>query len=363
MLNQQDHLSNINTILNNLIDDSSYCVNDEIEYQFKYMNSETFNNDFNVIYDRLNRLYEKTRYLYSLSDAVEYYLKDYIGTTSDEITILLNQIESQRDTLKRNTDVIFAVSFKNEYNTDLVDRDGSAIESRAFLSNSILTLPSISVSDISNIMDSTQITQYNSYKSYNYSKINNLASNGVYRTLYCSSAPLSVKEKVSIVFNEPVRMNSFDLKLSNCLYKNLVYIFDNDSKVSIDNITTISTTRLIKGIEFDIVCSSGSTNNYTVEESVNSESYLNLKKQELFGSWKNTMSSKIGAFKEYSNQIESYDEIQKRYGNTGFYYDDQSIDNQISKDGGMFSITDAYTYGNPYPRIETGNAYNKKGVL
>lgn len=361
MLNQSEHLNNINIILNNLISDTGYCVTDKIEYQFKYMKSETYNNDFDVIYDRLNRLYEKTRYLSDLSDSIEYYLKDYVGATQTEIASLLDTILFQRDTLKRNSDVVFVVNFKNEYNTDLIDRDGSAIDSKAFYTNNTLTLPIVSISDFQDIMDSVQINEFSAYKSYNYSKVNNLANNGVYRTLYCSSSPLDVKELVSISFNEPIRMNSFDLKLSNCEFDNMVYIFDNDSKVSIDNITNISSTRLIKGIEFDIVCSSGSTNTYTVEESTDTESYLNLRKQELYGTWENSAEHKINVLKEYSNQIESYDNLQTRYGQSGFYISDQSIDNQITVDGSMFSISDALKFGNPYPQIEVGNAYGKKG--
>lgn len=357
---QTDNLDSVVLLLNNLISDTGYSVTNDIEYQLKYMNSETFNDDFDVIYNRLNRLYEKTRYLFELSNAIDYTLKDYISSVTEEIDLILSSIETQRDTLKRNTDIIFPVSFKNKYNTDSLDRDGSVITDKAFLTNGVLTLPFSSVLDIDNVTKLMQVNDYNSFKSYNYSKYNKLAEGGAYRTLYCSSSPLTVKEKVSIVFDTPIKMNALDLKLSNCNFENLVYIFDNDSKVSIDNITSISTTRLITGIEFDIVCSSGTTNTYTVEETTDTESYLNLKKSELYGDWANKLSTSLPEIKEYIKAIDTFDNVRKKYGVPAFFCDDQSLENQATKDGGMFSAVDANTYGNPYPQIETGFAYGTK---
>ena len=162
-----NRIDNIESLLDNLISDASYSLNSDITYQLKYMESQKYNDDFDKIYERLNRLYEKTRLLYELSDNIEYYLKDNIDEINSKINDIIRSIEAQRDTLKHSSDTVINVSFNNQYSTDFIDRDGTAIDNKAYIKDSVLTLPPITSNDIIIKEDNISVNTYDQYKIYN----------------------------------------------------------------------------------------------------------------------------------------------------------------------------------------------------
>ena len=232
-----NRIDNIESLLDNLISDASYSLNSDITYQLKYMESQKYNDDFDKIYERLNRLYEKTRLLYELSDNIEYYLKDNIDEINSKINDIIRSIEAQRDTLKHSSDTVINVSFNNQYSTDFIDRDGTAIDNKAYIKDSVLTLPPITSNDIIIKEDNISVNSYNQYKIYNLAQYNSLNTNGTYRTIYVSTSPIDVKEKVTITFSEPIKMNQLSLKLSNCDFNNLYYITE-DARILIKDISS-----------------------------------------------------------------------------------------------------------------------------
>lgn len=380
-----NRIDNIESLLDNLISDASYSLNSDITYQLKYMESQKYNDDFDKIYERLNRLYEKTRLLYELSDNIEYYLKDNIDEINLKINDIIRSIEAQRDTLKHSSDTVINVSFNNQYSTDFIDRDGTAIDNKAYIKDSVLTLPPITSNDIIIKEDNISVNSYNQYKIYNLAQYNSLNTNGTYRTIYVSTSPIDVKEKVTITFSEPIKMNQLSLKLSNCDFNNLYYITE-DARILIKDISSTLSTKYIKGIEFDIYCLTPKIETFTVPTTTNTDAYLHINKPDDYA---NLFFSAATEFTQHKNE---YDIMSNKYytvnqtgssgisnnnsmgtakivlnendfkSDTGYWNDDQSLERHSNDPESYEQKNGAYIYGNQYPTIETATIYGKKNL-
>ena len=380
-----NRIDNIESLLDNLISDASYSLNIDITYQLKYMESQKYNDDFDKIYERLNRLYEKTRLLYELSDNIEYYLKDNIDEINSKINDIIRSIEAQKDTLKHSSDTVINVSFNNQYSTDFIDRDGTAIDNKAYIKDSVLTLPPITSNDIIIKEDNISVNSYNQYKIYNLAQYNSLNTNGIYRTIYVSTSPIDVKEKVTITFSEPIKMNQLSLKLSNCDFNNLYYITE-DARILIKDISSTLSTKYIKGIEFDIYCLTPKIETFTVPTTTNTDAYLHINKPDDYA---NLFYSAATEFTQHKNE---YDIMSNKYytvnqtgssgisnnnsvgtakivlnendfkSDTGYWNDDQSLERHSNDPESYEQKNGAYIYGNQYPTIETATIYGKKNL-
>lgn len=380
-----NRIDNIESLLDNLISDASYSLNSDITYQLKYMESQKYNDDFDKIYERLNRLYEKTRLLYELSDNIEYYLKDNIDEINSKINDIIRSIEAQRDTLKHSSDTVINVSFNNQYSTDFIDRDGTAIDNKAYIKDSVLTLPPITSNDIIIKEDNISVNTYDQYKIYNLAQYNSLNTNGTYRTIYVSTSPINVKEKVTITFSEPIKMNQLSLKLSNCDFNNLYYITE-DARILIKDISSTLSTKYIKGIEFDIYCLTPKIETFTVSTTTNTDAYLHINKPDDYA---NLFFSAVTEFTQHKNE---YDIMSNKYytvnqtgssgisnnnsvgtanivlnendfkSDTGYWNDDQSLERHSNDPESYEQKNGAYIYGNQYPTIETATIYGKKNL-
>lgn len=380
-----NRIDNIESLLDNLISDASYSLNSDITYQLKYMESQKYNNDFDKIYERLNRLYEKTRLLYELSDNIEYYLKDNIDEINSKINDIIRSIEAQRDTLKHSSDTVINVSFNNQYSTDFIDRDGTAIDNKAYIKDSVLTLPPITSNDIIIKEDNISVNTYDQYKIYNLAQYNSLNTNGTYRTIYVSTSPINVKEKVTITFSEPIKMNQLSLKLSNCDFNNLYYITE-DARILIKDISSTLSTKYIKGIEFDIYCLTPKIETFTVPTTTNTDAYLHINKPDDYA---NLFFSAVTEFIQHKNE---YDIMSNKYytvnqtdssgisnnnsvgtakivlnendfkSDTGYWNDDQSLERHSNDPESYEQKNGTYIYGNQYPTIETATIYGKKNL-
>lgn len=380
-----NRIDNIESLLDNLISDASYSLNSDITYQLKYMESQKYNDDFDKIYERLNRLYEKTRLLYELSDNIEYYLKDNIDEINSKINDIIRSIEAQRDTLKHSSDTVINVSFNNQYSTDFIDRDGTAIDNKAYIKDSVLTLPPITSNDIIIKEDNISVNTYDQYKIYNLAQYNSLNTNGTYRTIYVSTSPINVKEKVTITFSEPIKMNQLSLKLSNCDFNNLYYITE-DARILIKDISSTLSTKYIKGIEFDIYCLTPKIETFTVPTTTNTDAYLYINKPDDYA---NLFFSAVTEFTQHKNE---YDIMSNKYytvnqtgssgisnnnsvgtanivlnendfkSDTGYWNDDQSLERHSNDPESYEQKNGAYIYGNQYPTIETATIYGKKNL-
>ena len=380
-----NRIDNIESLLDNLISDASYSLNSDITYQLKYMESQKYNNDFDKIYERLNRLYEKTRLLYELSDNIEYYLKDNIDEINSKINDIIRSIEAQRDTLKHSSDTVINVSFNNQYSTDFIDREGTAIDNKAYIKDSVLTLPPITSNDIIIKEDNISVNTYDQYKIYNLAQYNSLNTNGTYRTIYVSTSPINVKEKVTITFSEPIKMNQLSLKLSNCDFNNLYYITE-DARILIKDISSTLSTKYIKGIEFDIYCLTPKIETFTVPITTNTDAYLHINKPDDYA---NLFFSAVTEFTQHKNE---YDIMSNKYytvnqtgssgisnnnsvgtakivlnendfkSDTGYWNDDQSLERHSNDPESYEQKNGAYIYGNQYPTIETATIYGKKNL-
>lgn len=380
-----NRIDNIESLLDNLISDASYSLNSDITYQLKYMESQKYNDDFDKIYERLNRLYEKTRLLYELSDNIEYYLKDNVDEINSKINDIIRSIEAQRDTLKHSSDTVINVSFNNQYSTDFIDRDGTAIDNKAYIKDSVLTLPPITSNDIIIKEDNISVNTYDQYKIYNLAQYNSLNTNGTYRTIYVSTSPIDVKEKVTITFSEPIKMNQLSLKLSNCDFNNLYYITE-DARILIKDISSTLSTKYIKGIEFDIYCLTPKIETFTVPTTTNTDAYLHINKP---NDYANLFFSAATEFTQHKNE---YDIMSNKYyianqtnssgvsnnnsvgtakivlnendfkSDTGYWNDDQSLERHSNDPESYEQKNGAYIYGNQYPTIETATIYGKKNL-
>lgn len=350
-MTQQNRIDNIYSIINNITSDAGYNINDDIKYQMKYMDSNTYNNDIDAIYNAINRLYEKTRLLYDLSENVESYIFEYINGTLSDFESIIKRIEIQRDSLKYNTDIIYNVDFENDYDSEYTDRDNSIIDKKAYIRGGTLTLNPIVTINISLTDNDIHISQYD--KSCLYNSINQLSANGIYRAYYATTSPTTIKEKVTITFDHPVRMNDFDLKLSNCTYDNLTYITDDSNKIAINQVSTILPTKQISSIEFDIICDSPNIDTFTLESTESPDYYYELKKKDFYSQ-----------VQQYKNDISTYDELVYKYTgiDSGFYNDDQSLIKHANDPDQYQDKSGIYKFGNPYPKIETANIYGTKEI-
>jgi len=379
-----NRIDNIESLLDNLVSDASYSLNSDITYQLKYMESQKYNDDFDKIYERLNRLYEKTRLLYELSDNIEYYLKENINEINSKINEIIRSIEAQRDTLKHSSDTVINVNFNNQYNTDFIDRDGTAIDNKAYIKDSVLTLPPITSNEIKINEDNISVNTYDQYKIYNLAQYNSLNINGTYRTIYVSTSPIDIKEKVTITFSEPIKMNQLSLKLSNSDFDNLYYITE-DARILVKDISSTLATKYIKGIEFDIYCLIPKIEIFTVPTTTNTDSYLHINKPDDYA---NLFFSAVNEFTQNKNE---YDIMANKYytdnnttstyssynlsgtskivlnendfrSDTGYWNDDQSLERHSNDPESYEQKNGAYIYGNQYPTIETATIYGKKSL-
>ena len=184
----------------------------KLELQDDVLDSRAQNITFENIEKELNTLYEKTRVLEDVVAYAKDFLEQQIHIYREKVQNKLRVIEDSRDSLKDSNFITYVVPFVTDRSVVTKDRDGSTIH----------------VSDISNgkiimsgqELDSAGISKASKtqeLKAYN-DNLKDIPSGKPYRSFYLVDGPATngVKEEITVMFNEPTRVNFIKINPSNC---------------------------------------------------------------------------------------------------------------------------------------------------
>lgn len=244
-----DFDSNMNYLLNKNLENQ---IKNEIALQDKFLNSDDFNTSFKYIEQSLNFLYEKNRTLQDIIEYTNMFLKNEINNTITECKTLMASIEEDRDLIKNNSYVKYAVPF-NASLANSVDRDNGAM-SDTELFNTYLTL---STSEINNYVYDTIEAKRISGNNNISNTLEETLTTKSYRTFYMFSEPQKAKvvEKLSFKFNSLCKINKINLNTANCTITNVILTLEDDSTEKISNANFgLIKTKYIKAIDVELTC-------------------------------------------------------------------------------------------------------------
>lgn len=367
---------NISDILDKLREHMTKSLAEDLKYQTKYLGSDCYNNNLEYIYDHINLLYEKTRYLYDLYDYTEMYIRNITNDYYEELDNILKSIQNERDTLKNSTYTVYQVDFKKQYNNNIIDRDNATVLSPSRLSNGKIIMSSKRSVKIL----IKNITVERSYQDYKISDPNNLLHNKSYAAYYFlnDKAENGITEKFIISFDQPYDINYIDLASINCNILTITYVLENGSRevlTDVDlesNINNITQNRKVTSIEITIksdICKIltfkvAKSRLYNFMSSINDVIYdymtgnnINISIDELAGL--NTIKAQYEEYlRRFNEWLIEREKIAQQNRQNG--YDDTYLSTPESLTGVLGEIISGYpinimssVYGNPYPASET----------
>ena len=235
-----------------------------IYLQSNILNSDHINNSFREIENTLNTLYEKTRYL---EDSIAYtkeFLETRINGFNIQIDSILHEIEDISDSSKNLSYISYNVPFVENTETK-IDRDGLSEIKPLIVKDKNLTLD-YNINELKPFSSCTKVSDTVAYHN-NLNKI----KDEPYRTIYLEErlAPDGCTESLIVCFNEPVAMNTLDVKLVNCKLTNLRYGLINgvEEFVGDYSLDLPIVDRICTYIKFDLVCTNYDLITYEIDKS------------------------------------------------------------------------------------------------
>lgn len=242
-----------------------------IYLQPEILKSDYINESFKQVENTLNTLYEKTRYLEDSIAYTKQFLETRISYFNNEINAVLHEIENVADSAKNLSYISYNVPFI-ECKKSIYDRDGiTSIQPLVIRDNNLtldyLTNETNQFSHLSRICDSIpykdNMAIVNQFKNF---------EEEAYRTIYLEekAIPDGMVESIYMDFKEPIIVNTLNIKLSNCIIKNLKFGLINSTEEFIGDYTMDMSinTRVCKYIKFDLVCTNYDLNVYTIDKSL-----------------------------------------------------------------------------------------------
>ena len=195
-----------------------------IYLQPEILKSDYINESFKQVENTLNTLYEKTRYLEDSIAYTKQFLETRISYFNNEINAVLHEIENVADSAKNLSYISYNVPFI-ECKKSIYDRDGiTSIQPLVIRDNNLtldyLTNETQQFSHLSRICDSIpykdNMTIVNQFKNF---------EEEAYRTIYLEekAIPNGMVESIRMDFKNPITVNTLNIKLSNCIIKNLKF--------------------------------------------------------------------------------------------------------------------------------------------
>lgn len=243
MIQNAQQLSDVISDLKNPID---YNIGSFTE---KVSKDDT-DNLFTNIEDRLNKLYEKIRYLQDLHDFVLYYVQDTFKKKNDGFNKLLNDFEDCTTYYEDVTSITHNLPF-NSNATVIKDRDGSIVTQACSVNGLIVN--KYEIAEEANISAVDVISNEYYYRNYP------LPLNR-YKSFYVIEDPINggITETLNIVFNNHFAANSMMFDLSNCAISSISLIRNDNELINVDKTNMITfNTENIKGLKLTLNC-----NNY-----------------------------------------------------------------------------------------------------
>ena len=235
----------------------------DIYLQSNVLNSDNINNTFKAIEKTLNTLYEKTRYL---EDSIAYtkeFLETRINDFNIQIDSVLHEIENIADSSKNLSYVSYNIPFIKNTET-ILDRDLLSNLYPLTIKDKTLTLDY----SINNVKDFSTCSRISDTLPY-HNNLNKIKEEP-YRAIYLEErlAPDGCTESIIVYFNEPVIINTLDVKLVNCKMINLRYGLINgvEEYVGDYSLDLPVVNRVCTYIRFDLVCTNYDLITYEVDK-------------------------------------------------------------------------------------------------
>lgn len=238
-------------------------ITKDIQNQNEYMNSNIINNNFEVIENRMNILYERMRNMEEIIGYAKLYVNSEIDKVITECRGILNEIENMND-LKFNEEKNFTILNVPLVNNDVAqyaDRDGSMLNTCVIYNNAISL--SGSVKDTTAV---TSISVDSTAQVYERNR-DDLLKQESYRSHYFLDEPAKngVCETITFNFKAPKSVNSIKAKLSNCSIENIIYIHENNTETHCNaGASLVMPNKTVKAIKLLIKSTNYSTKKVSV---------------------------------------------------------------------------------------------------
>jgi hypothetical protein len=258
-----------------LISGMSDMMNSGLKYQTSILNGDNFNETFEVIEERLNSFYEKTRVLEDVIAYTKAYVEQNVYDTISECKSILSSLEENRDKLKTNSFISYDVVLA-EGNGQYTDRDNSSIYHSSISNNTIV----LSVRGNVNI-PLKAITRVNGFTPYK-SSLDNLLNNTAYRVFYLLDGQISggLKETLHIDFTSPSVINLINIITSNCEITNVKYINENGSIDYEDNFSSVKMRdKKTTAVEFTLTSKLYKAMKYYIDETRMASNFWDMVKE------------------------------------------------------------------------------------
>ena len=246
--------------------------NISLEKQNMYLNSNIINNNFKIIENELNSMYEKTRILEDIIDYMKLYINNEIENYMLDCRNLLKDIEILSDINLKEEINYTAINVPFIYNTlEYIDRDGTVLKNCDIYNNKIVLSQN---KDITVQINSVSIVRNEAL--FNLETINDNKDNIIYNKPYLIEYELDsivnngINELIRLNFNKEEIINTVRIDLINCNLKSIRYIYANNTIEEEENLNTenIENKKII-GIEFLINASNYDINKKNININTN----------------------------------------------------------------------------------------------
>lgn len=246
--------------------------NISLEKQNMYLNSNIINNNFKIIENELNSMYEKTRILEDIIDYMKLYINNEIENYMLDCRNLLKDIEILSDINLKEEINYTAINVPFIYNTlEYIDRDGTVLKNCDIYNNKIVLSQN---KDITVQINSVSIVRNEAL--FNLETINDNKDNIIYNKPYLIEYELDsivnngINELIRLNFNKEEIINTVRIDLINCNLKSIRYIYANNIIEEEENLNTenIENKKII-GIEFLINASNYDINKKNININTN----------------------------------------------------------------------------------------------
>ena len=243
-----------------------------LEKQNMYLNSNIINNNFKIIENELNSMYEKTRILEDIIDYMKLYINNEIENYMLDCRNLLKDIEVLSDINLKEEINYTAINVPFIYNTlEYIDRDGTVLKNCDIYNNKIVLSQN---KDITVQINSVSIVRNEAL--FNLETINDNKDNIIYNKPYLIEYELDsivnngINELIRLNFNKEEIINTVRIDLINCNLKSIRYIYANNIIEEEENLNTenIENKKII-GIEFLINASNYDINKKNININTN----------------------------------------------------------------------------------------------
>lgn len=263
-----------NVDFNYAIDKITSKTKPQLYTQETILDSDKMNLTFKEIENALNTLYEKTRYIEDSIAYAKVFLDTKIQDFNEDMNSIIRELETDIDMSKNLSYISYNVPLKE--NLALLDNRSKDLEKLKplILKDESLTLDYLNNNDI----DFTSIKRISDSVPFE-DTLNKTASTKNYKAIYLEEQVhrYGLIETLMISFSQPVTINVFDFKQSNCSITNIRFGLVNGIEERADDYKVLKNNmeRTCLYIKFDLVCTNYNEIVYQVDRNKVTENLWN----------------------------------------------------------------------------------------